>query len=172
MKTAGSDPVVTSARLSVARLDGEYHVVAVRPFKPGEVLLVIEGERRERPSRHSIQVGWDVHIDAGIGDDLETLLDRSPWHFLNHSCDSNIMVRGRELVAIRHIRAGVEVTFNYNTTEYDMACPFTCRCGSLFCTGFKHLSHAGQQRLWPLLSEHLRSLLDKIPDRRPQPVLT
>ena len=120
-------------------------------------------------------MGWGVHIDAGIGDDLETLLDRSPWHFLNHSCDSNIMVRGRELVAIRHIRAGVEVTFNYNANEYNLACPFTCHCGSHFCSGeirgFKHLSRAERQRLWPLLSEHLRSPLDPIPKTLPQPVL-
>jgi hypothetical protein len=176
MKTAGFDPVIPSARLSVARADGEYHVFAVRPFAPGEVLLAIDGEQRERPSRHSLQVGWGVHIEAGPDIDLETLMDRYSWRFLNHSCDGNTAVRGCELVAIRHIRAGTEVTFNYNTTEYDMACPFTCHCGSLLCAGeihgFKHLSRAEQQRLRPLLSEHLRSLLDQIPDGLPQPVLT
>ena len=176
MQTTGSDPVISSALLSVVRVDGEFSVLALRPIAPGEVLLSIEGEPSEQPSRHSIQVAWGLHIDAGIGNDMETLVDRCPWHFLNHSCDSNIMVRGRELVATRHIRAGEEVTFNYNTTEYDMASPFTCRCDSPHCAGeirgFKHLSRAERERLRPLLGEHLRSLLDKIPRTLAQPALT
>ena len=76
MKTAISDPVIPSARLSVARVDGEFRVLAVCPIAPGEVLSPIEGERRERPSRHSLQVGWGVHIEAGLHENLETLMDR------------------------------------------------------------------------------------------------
>ena len=167
MKTTGADLIIPSARLSVAWADGEYHVLAVRAFAPSELLLVIEGERREQPSRHSIQVGWGLNIDAGVGNDMETLLDLYPWRFLNHSCECNTKVRARDLVAIRHIRAGEEVTFNYNTTEYDMASPFTCRCRSPLCAseirGFKHLSRAERERLRPLLGEHLRSQLDKTP---------
>lgn len=173
MKTVCSDLLVSSARLCVARVNGEYRVLAVEPVAPGEVLLAIEGERRERPSRHSLQVGWGVHVEAGLDNDLETLMDRYPWRFLNHSCEGNTMVRGQELVAVRQIRAGVEVTFNYNATEYDMACPFTCHCESSLCAGeirgFKHLSRAGQERLRPLLSEHLRARLDTVPDTLPQP---
>jgi hypothetical protein len=150
----------------VARANGEFHVLALRPVAPGGVVLRIEGVITDRPSRYSIQVAWDEHI-AREGEDLETLLDRYPWLFLNHSCDSNAMVRGRDLVAIRSILAGEEITFNYNTTEYDMAAPFACHCGSPFCAGeirgFKGLSTPQRERLRPWLSEYLLRILEGEP---------
>jgi len=50
------------------------------------------------------------------------------------------------------------------TTEYDMAEPFACHCGSPRCfgtiRGFKHLTEDERERLRPFLAPHLASLLD------------
>jgi len=54
---------------------------------------------------------------------------------MNHSCDPNTRIRGRDLIALRDIQPWEDVTFNYNTTEYAMAEAFRCRCGSPGCAG-------------------------------------
>ena len=55
-----------------------------------------------------------------------------------------------------------EITFNYLTSEWDMAEAFECRCGAERCLGnirgFKHLTPAEQAGLEPLLTPFLRSL--------------
>jgi hypothetical protein len=70
-----------------------------------------------------------------------------------------VRVRELELTAVRPINPGEEVTFNYNTTEYEMAAPFACHCGSVFCAGeirgFKYLDRRQRERLRSLLSPHL-----------------
>ena len=42
----------------------------------------------------------------------------------------------RTFRALRDIAAGEEISFNYLTTESEMAEPFHCRCGSANCFGF------------------------------------
>ena len=83
---------------------------------------------------------------------------------MNHACEPNAAIRGRGVAAIRPISAGEEVTFDYNTTEYDMAAPFACRCGSQRCRGqirgFKHLPSGEREKLRPALAGHLRPHLE------------
>jgi hypothetical protein len=153
-----------SSSLCVARANGEFCVYALEFIEAGQMFLQIMGEQRDRPSPSSIQVGWNLHLDVNGSTSLEELMDHSPWRFMNHSCDGNAMVQDNHLVAIRVIRPGEEITFNYNATEFEMVCPFTCRCGSLFCVreirGFKYLKPKERERLRPLLNLHLKNFLD------------
>lgn len=150
--------------MRVARVAGECRVLAVQQLRAGESVLTIEGETTDRPSRYSIQIEERVHIEVGKEHSLDEALVRYPWRFLNHSCNPNTIVRGREVAALRKIPKGTEVTFNYNTTEFDMAIPFACRCGSPNCAGqirgFRHLPASERERLRPLLAEHLRRRLE------------
>src|SRR4051794_14965193 len=90
-----------------------YHVRAQKTFAPGETILRIEGEQRDFPSRHTIQLGLDLHIEAPPLRSLDDVEGRSVWRYLNHSCDANAVVQGREVVAVKAIERGDEVTFNY-----------------------------------------------------------
>ena len=67
------------------------------------------------------------------------------------------------LVAIREIAAGEKLTFNYLTTEWDMAEPFACQCGAPDCfkdiAGFRHLPLNRRISLEPLLTPFLRRKL-------------
>lgn len=49
-----------------------------------------------------------------------------------------------ELVALRDIAKGEPISFDYNTTEWDMSCKFKCLCASDKCyrivQGFKYLN--------------------------------
>jgi len=56
---------------------------------------------------------------------------------INHSCDPNVFfdsVRW-ELVALKAIEPGDELCFFYPSTEWHMASPFECACGSERCLG-------------------------------------
>ena len=157
--------------VAVARVGGEFKLLAIRPFAAGEAIFEAEGDLTRTPTRHSIQVGEDRHLDLLRPRSLEELLDRYAWRYLNHSCEPNGAFRGLTLVALRAIAAGEELTFHYATTEYDMAEPFACRCGSPRCLGriqgFKHLTPAQRRRLAPLLADHLHRLLDQEDDAEP-----
>ena len=137
-----------------------YHAVAARAIEAGAVVCRIEGDMTTVPTRFSLQVGVGCHVAPRLtGSD-----DGPAWRFTNHSCDPNSALRGQALVALRSIVEGDEITFDYETTEYDMAEPFVCHCGADQCRGtirgFRHTTPTVRERLRPLLAPHL---LDREP---------
>ncbi len=96
-----------------------------------------------------VQAGAEAAADPfQIGDDLFIDLEETSRSF-NHSCNPNVHVRGNnELVALRPIAAGEEITYDYSTTmKYDAekiraaghelwTC--TCACGAANCRGIIH----------------------------------
>ena len=153
-------PVDHASRIAIVRESGGYRLVASQAFSRGALIFQIDGERSATPTRWSVQVDTNIHVNVGPTSTLEEQIDRFPWRFMNHSCDPNARITGLDVIALRPIQEGHEVTFNYNTTESDMASPFACRCGSARChgmiRGFAHLNRLDQQRLRPFLSPHLR----------------
>jgi uncharacterized protein len=71
--------------------------------------------------------------------DLDGSVEWNPARFLNHSCAPNceaVCEEGRIwIVALRDIRPGEEITFNYG---YDLADyeEHPCRCGAPECVGY------------------------------------
>jgi len=146
--------------VGVVRVAGEYRLVAARAFIPGERLFWMEGDPSPTPTRYTVQIGENQHLEMASGMTLEGILDRYFWRFMNHSCEPNTFILERDVIALRRIAPWEAVTFNYNTTEYDMASPFDCHCGSAHCLGpirgFKHLPESERRRLEPFLAAHLR----------------
>lgn len=138
---------------------GAYRLVALHAVPAGQTVLWIDGALTSEPSRYSVQVGPDTHVAPEGG---ANALDDGAWRFLNHSCEPSAWLRGRELIALRDIRAQEDLSFDYNTTEWDMAEPFACHCGSADCLGtvrgFAHLSPAQRERL-PGAAPHLLARL-------------
>lgn len=72
--------------------------------------------------------------------DLDGSVNWNPARFLNHSCQPNCEAGIRQgriwLYALRNIRAGEELTYNYNyePEEGDPEC--LCKCGSPECFGY------------------------------------
>lgn len=149
--------------LGVVRANGEFRLVAIRAIAAGERLFRIEGDPTHRPSRFSVQIAEDLHIDLQPNHATEEILDRYFWRFMNHSCNPNAVVRGRDVFSRHAIAPWTSVTFNYNTTEWDMAEPFTCCCGAAECLGvirgFKHLGPQQRDRLRSLVASHLKAWL-------------
>jgi hypothetical protein len=143
-------------------------VFATRDIARGARILSIEGRLQDHPTRYSIQLGESMHIEASSDLAPLEMRERHPWRFLNHACDPNARVQGRLLIARRPIRAGEQVTFDYTTTELDMAEPFECGCGAKSCVGlvrgFAHLSREEQLaragRLAPHVKARAKALLE------------
>ena len=93
-----------------------------RTFDKGEIILLLKGNHFPFPTRTSIQVGKDKHVENYEGG------------LINHNCNpnSNILtipdVEPAIVVANTTIFKGEEITFDYETTEVDMAKPFKCNC--------------------------------------------
>ena len=133
--------------------------VTTRAVAADEVLLELEGFQVQAPGRHTLQVGWDVHLAS----------EDAVWRFINHACEPTVRLvadpaRGApRLVARRALAAGEEVTFNYLTTEWELAEPFACGCGAATCVGLvrgaRHLTPAQLDTWGPELLPHLGRVL-------------
>jgi hypothetical protein len=146
-------------------VDGHHKVIANALYAPGDRILRFDGELSDKPSRTSIQLNENEHVNAPAGISTERAIQAHPFIFLNHSCDPSAVQRGDELFAIRAIEPGEEVTFDYQASEYEFAEPFHCRCASPKCDGeevrgFRYLSPAEQERRRRVLSPHLLAVLD------------
>ncbi|MFT7616831.1 MAG: hypothetical protein ACI97A_000461 [Planctomycetota bacterium] len=149
------------AAIAVIRTPGRFAVRATNLIQPGARILCINGCSFDAPTRYSVQVGPKEHIDAGIETEIEESLDSYPWRCLNHSCTPNAVIRNRQLLAVCSIEPWEEVSFDYNTSEYELATPFECECGAEDCCGlirgFRYLSAEERVARLPLLPSYLRA---------------
>ncbi len=138
---------------------------AVRPIAAGECVLIFDGIARTVPTRHSIQLGDRVHIEADRALDEAMMRVVFPWRYLNHACTPSTHVHAptRSLRASRALAVGDEITFDYTTTEAELAEPFQCACGSSQCLGtvrgFLHLTDEQRRAREATVAPHLKSLL-------------
>lgn len=83
----------------------------------------------EERQRRSIQIDIDLFLVGPV--------DREPGDSINHSCSPNCGMRNAtQVVAMRTIAEGEELTFDYamtDTSDYD---EFVCSCSTKECRGF------------------------------------
>lgn len=148
-RTTTSDPVELRTDA-----DGHRRLVATAHIATGVEILPLTGTVRPAPTRFSIQIGPDEHLD-----------DMGPIDATNHSCEPSACIdfsRAPDLVlrALRDLAPGDEVSIHYGATEYDMASPFACGCGAETCVGtirgYRHLDPAQRVAVRPLLRPTLR----------------
>jgi uncharacterized protein len=116
---------------------GGFTVVAKEPIARGELIVVWSGtlvdgtELATLPAnvkRHSLQVEDDHY--------LVSLTDCEPPDYVNHSCSPNAGLSGQiGLVAMRDIRTGEEVTYDYAMSDGSPYDEFDCCCGADQCRG-------------------------------------
>ena len=108
------------------------------------IVLYLEGNYLPHPTRSSIQIKDDKHIESWEGGHI------------NHHCDPNTEIRihddfiGRNshaqmesslvalVVAKRDIDMGEELTFDYEITEFELSEPFRCDCHGRWIRGKVH----------------------------------
>lgn len=129
-------------KIRKSRIDGK-GVFAVKPIKKGELICYMNGEeisiselkRRYKEGKERLsdplQVRGSKYIDL-----------YEPYVYINHSCDPNATIVGfNELIAVKNIKAGQEITFDYSLTEWSDDKSWRgynewfieCKCKSLLC---------------------------------------
>lgn len=95
-------------------------------FFKGDVICHFQAAAILRnPTYLTVQTGLDEHIH----------LKPEFLKFTNHSCDPTVFfdTASMEFIALKDINPGDEFTFFYPSTEWQMAQPFECLCGSDSC---------------------------------------
>jgi hypothetical protein len=135
----GSQNSFLSLKCEVRKADdrGGYTVIAREPIAKGELIVVWSGtlvdssELATLPAsvkRHSLQVEDDHY--------LVSLTDCEPPDYVNHSCAPNAGLSGQiGLIAMRDIRPGEEVTYDYAMSDGSPYDEFDCCCGAEQCRG-------------------------------------
>jgi hypothetical protein len=137
-------------------------LIANKNFKGGEAILPLKGIFRKcsESTPDAVQLGRNKFIDSD---------HRYAEDHMNHGCDPSTRIDfdSMKFVALRDIKKGEEITYNYLTTEYDLVKDredFDCKCGSKNCLGrikgFKFLSRGQKMKLKPLLSPFLKKKLE------------
>lgn len=92
-----------------------------KKFETGDIIFSLSGDKLSSPTRESIYVGNGIHIDDHYG------------AYINHSFKPSTIINGFDVVAIKEIFVGDEITFDYNRSELNMANPFYV--DGIFVTG-------------------------------------
>lgn len=74
-------------------------VFSTKEYKKNEVIFVLSGTISSKPTRESIHIGNNQHIDDEYG------------RYINHSFDPNINICGTNVVALRDIQIDEELVF-------------------------------------------------------------
>ncbi len=131
-------------------------VFANQNIKKGQ--LVVHGRglyKVKEITVHSFQVGKNAYMQLDK-------VSRS----INHSCDPNTGIRsndcrGYNFIALRDIKVGEEITWNYETTEYEIIHMKKCTCGSKNCRGYvrgyKFLDKKTRDKYGEFIADYLKS---------------
>ena len=114
------------ARVQMNPATNQKSLHILKSFKSGDVICDFSaGTTQSHPTYLTVQVGEDKHI---------TLMPEF-LQYINHSCDPTAFfdTTTMKLMCLKDLKAEDEVTFFYPSTEWEMAQPFTCHCGSRNC---------------------------------------
>lgn len=128
-------------------------VFAAKNYKKDDVILVFEGpivSKSELPK--NLHGKMDRFVQIGINQYMGP--SRTTDDYVNHSCDPNSGLKftdfGLLLIAIKPIKIGEEIAWDYSTTMHEDNWQMDCLCGSKKCRGvvkeFKHLPVSTKRR--------------------------
>ena len=138
--TTPSNEVVSNHIFANVLLNNETNqkaLFAAISFNPGDIICTFAAATTQSFATYlTVQTGVDRHIT----------LNPEFLQYINHSCSPTIFFNttSMELVCLKAMQPGDEFTFFYPSTEWEMAQPFVCNCGSAAClqliNGASHLS--------------------------------
>ncbi len=109
---------------------------AIIAIKPGEIISKFRaGITQSYATYLTVQTGVNTHIT----------LQPEFLQYINHSCNPNVFFDTTtfELICLKPLKPGDELTFFYPSTEWEMVQPFVCNCKSKDClqliNGASHL---------------------------------
>jgi uncharacterized protein len=120
-------------------------VFATMGFRSGELISILQGEKITIPELKRRYKAGTERLDDPLQVSERLYLDMDePFVRINHSCDPNTVIVGESnLIALRPIEKGEELTFDYSLTEWTWErfgkysdWSIKCDCGSQNCRGY------------------------------------
>lgn len=146
---------------------GGQGVFALQEFAKDEILVAWGGrvltfdELRALPPDEQ---GHTMQIDEGLYLGPLSMLDAADY--INHSCTPNAGLRGQiVLVAMRAIRAGEEICFDYAMCDGSAFDEFECGCGTSYCRGRVSGDDWRRPELWARYDGYFSPYLQRRIDR-------
>jgi SET domain-containing protein len=121
-----------------------FGIYATCDLNPGDVVYRGEERATRLASRSHIVETWPPdqlevfrQYAMFVGNGVFMLWDEDPreWAPQNHSCDPNTAYSGLNLIALRDVRCGEELTIDYGGFANPDAAAFVCSCGAENCRG-------------------------------------
>jgi hypothetical protein len=109
-------------------ISNHHSLFSVVDFQPGDIVCEFGAAAiLPAPSPLTVQVGFNEHI----------YLQPGVLQYINHSCSPNVFfdLATFKAICLREISKGDELFYFYPSTEWEMAEPFQCLCGSANCLG-------------------------------------
>lgn len=115
---------------------GGYGVFAVAPIAAGEIVVMWGGEIVATEEFEQLPESIRIHC-LQVEEELYLVVrELGPADMVNHSCDPTVGMSGHAgLVALRPIKPGEEIAFDYAMTDSSPYDEFDCACGSRLCRG-------------------------------------
>ncbi len=115
---------ITAVHKNAHNMDGAF---TGKHYKAGDVVEDIRGQVMNHATMYTFQVAPGIHV-----------LPDSAARFVNYLCQPNCAVQGLDIVALRDLELGEEITVDYNLTEDCLAIPFQCDCCGRWIRGKLH----------------------------------
>ena len=121
-----------------------FGIYATRNIREGETIFHGETKAQRIVTKRYVDRNWNenekLHFRRyayPVSHELFILWDEDPseWAPQNHSCEPNTHFNGLDVVTLRNIKAGEELTLDYAQFLDDNMEPFQCQCGSSKCRG-------------------------------------
>jgi len=109
-------------------------------IRKGETILLMQGRRvSSEEADELLEAGLIRQDDPFQVSDTDYVILEGVSYLLNHSCEPNAGIRGeRELMALRDIKRGEEISYDYSTTvgsdaPHEGSWWMKCACGAKAC---------------------------------------
>jgi hypothetical protein len=121
-----------------------FGIYADRPIKQNEVIFNNESRGHRIVTKRFVDQHWTpvekdlfARYAVPLSKNLYILWDDDPtvWAPQNHSCEPNTAYDGLNVIALKNIDAGQELTLDYATFLDETMEPFECQCQSVQCRG-------------------------------------
>jgi hypothetical protein len=121
-----------------------YGIYARQDLRKGEVVFTGEGRAQRVITRRFVEENWNEteketfrRYAYPISNEVFLLWDDEPtgWAPQNHSCEANTACNGLNVVALRDIKKGEELTLDYAVFLDEHMESFVCHCGNKSCRG-------------------------------------
>ncbi|HMR92912.1 MAG TPA: SET domain-containing protein-lysine N-methyltransferase [Chitinophagaceae bacterium] len=122
-----------------------FGIYAARDIVKGEIVFAGEEKAHRIVTHRHVRDNWSDNQQLAfrryayaLCEEVFVLWDQEPgeWAPQNHSCEANTGVDGLNVIALKHIRQGEELTLDYADFLDETMEPFTCHCGAKQCRGF------------------------------------